>query len=69
MDWTKDTLKEARTSTKLSRSALAEALGVIGILYKIGKRVLHISQHQSYQLWTNYLGILKSLFLKRNMTK
>ena len=28
MQWTKDTLKEARISAKLSQSALAEALGV-----------------------------------------
>ena len=28
MHWNKDTLKEARTSVKLSQSALAEALGV-----------------------------------------
>ena len=28
MQWNKDTLKEARTSAKLSQPALAEALGV-----------------------------------------
>lgn len=28
MQWNKDTLKEARTSAKLSQFALAEALGV-----------------------------------------